>query len=160
LTKLKPSSIARGLNYYGEQKLAFKAVNLTKTIKYESDLDPAKGTEDATVFQLGAIDARVMGNIIDSSRETKYDVEGNTTDKVFQFNMSMLLVRFGLKGISNYQDEDGKEVPFKTDTINFSGKSYVVCSEDIVKSMPLQLIAELAGKITDFNVVSEQDAKN
>lgn len=140
--------------------LAFKAINLTKTKTYESELDEAKGTDDSTKFLLGAIDTRTMSYIVDSNMDVTENDDGKILNKFNQLTVAYNLVKFGLKGFTNYQDSEGADVPYKQESINYGGKSYKVVTEAILSSMPTTLIMELAGQINDINTVSEDDSKN
>jgi hypothetical protein len=140
--------------------LAFKAVNLTKTIKYESDLDSDKGTEAATKFILGAIDSRTWSHVVDTNMESKMTQDGEQLNKFNQMTVAYNIVRFGLKGFENFLDDENKELVYKTEKFSMAGKAYMVTTEEIMSLLPVNLIMELAGEINSINTVSEEDSKN
>lgn len=140
--------------------MAFKAINLTKTVRYQSELDSEFGTDKATTFILGPIDTRTMSYIIDANMESKVNSDGEQSMKFNQLIVAFNLVKFGLKGFENYLDENDQPLVYKTEKVNFGGKHYTVVSEDILSMLPQALLMELAAKINDINTVSETDEKN
>lgn len=143
--------------------MAIKAINLTRTVRYESDLDPAKGTEDATVFVIGALDARVMGALKDKATEIPMAAFTNAENAMANLNASRTnfdIVVYGLRGLENFLDEDGKPVEYKTVIKNLGGKAYQVIDPEIVNKFEPDLIDELAGRISNFNQLTEEERKN
>lgn len=143
-----------------ETILAFKAINLTKTKKYTSEQDPEYGTDKASVFTIGAIDSRTMSHIIDSNMESKIGPDGEQMSKYNQLTVAYNLVRFGLKDITNFENDDGTPLVFKTEKINYGGKTYTVAADEILSVLPTFLIMELAAEVNEVNTVSETDSKN
>lgn len=139
---------------------AFKAINLTKTVEYQSDLDPNKGNDAATIFVIGALDSRTMSHIYDKNLESKFTKEGENVIKPNQLTSAYMMVRFGLKGLRNWKNDDDSVVLFKTERTNQFGKTYDLVLEDIISGFPNELIVELAEAIADVNNLSEQDVKN
>lgn len=136
--------------------MAIKAVNLSKTIDYQSDYDPEKGTDKATVATLGAIDTRVLGIIKDKA--TAIPVSSFSTGEgmaTLNYNaMNFDVVQFGLKNIVRF------DVPYKT-TIRILGqKQYVVADDSVVAALPEEVLSEYAGKILEINSLSEEERKN
>jgi hypothetical protein len=139
--------------------LAFKALNLTRTKTYESNLDPEKGTENATKFVLGALDTRLMTALADKSFEVVNTADGDQVNKSNQLTIAYNMVRFGLKGWTNYADEDGNPLEFKSGTANIGGKTYPCVQDDLLARLPLELVMELAGEVQSVNRVDEDEAK-
>lgn len=151
--------------------MAMHGLNLTKTFEYVSNLDPAKGTptekSDATIWKLGTLDSRVMGYLRDMS--TKFTVsqanmtgENNSVEtSVSQSEQDFETVRFGLKGWTNFKDEDENDIKFETKTkmLAGSGKSYQAVTPELVSMIPGELITELATRIRSGQEV-EVAAKN
>lgn len=135
-----------------------KALKLDSVIKYESDLDPDKGTPKATVFEVKALSARQVARIRDDS--TRFSSGGGEDADIYiaMNSANFEFVRHGLKGWKNFSDSDGKEAVFKTEADKKTGLTVV--TEDSMNYLPSDLIAELAGVITGFNQLSEEDAKN
>lgn len=140
-----------------------KGIKLDAVRNYVSNLDPAKGTDEATVFELGTLDSRIMGRITDkattmSINPNRPDDEVDTT--VNASEVAFETVQYGLRGWKNFVDDDGKEIPFKTTKRNHGGTSYRVVDEDVLKMLPRAVIVELAAEIRKDNELSEAEAKN
>lgn len=160
MTTSGPRCITAGSIFIRSDTLAFKAINLTRTKEFESTLDDARGTENATKFVLGALDTRLMTSLADKSFETITTADGDQVAKANQLTIAYNMVKFGLKGWTNYTDEDGNPVEFKQGTTNVGGKAYPCVQDDLLARLPLELVMELAAAIQDVNSVSEQDSKN
>lgn len=139
-----------------------QALNLTKTIEHQSDRDPAKGTENATVFVLGALSSRVASTLRDKSTRFSGDV-GKVDGVITELRMNETafeLVRFGLKGFRNYQAADGTMLEFKTEEVQVGGTIMKVVAKEIMDAIDLETIRELAevvGKVSGFE---EAEVKN
>jgi len=138
-----------------------QAINLAKTIEYQSDRDPAKGTENATVFVLGALSSRVASTIRDKSTRFSGDlgkVEGMTTE--LRMNETAFeLVRFGLRGFRNYQAADGTLVEFKTEEVQIGTTIMKVVAKEIMDVIDLETIRELAEAVGKVSGFEEADTK-
>jgi len=150
--------------------------------EYQSKLDPARGTPQATVFKIGSIPTRVKAKLRDRmSRfnadamafagfaESSKDGDGDSVggpgklDVAFQIPTSEIAietVRHGLKGWANYKDEQGNDIPFKTQTAIEDGAKCAVVHESCIERMELELILELAEEIDRVNSVSENERGN
>ena len=137
-----------------------KAINLTKTKVYESDLDDAKGTDQATQFVLGAINTRAFSSIVDRNSEIRVNEDGEQASRFNSMTVAYDLVRFGLKDINNMQDADGNPLKFVTESVNYNGKTMLAASSAIMEALPTELIVELAGEIQSLNSVTAEEAKN
>lgn len=140
-----------------------KAINLTKTISYELSFDEHYGTDQATKWTLGALDSRVLATIKDKATSIPVAAlngsnEGSATLNLNQTNFEVVL--FGLKGFTNFQDEEGKQIPYKTVLYSLAGKSYSVADPELVKMIPPEGIDELATEILGINSVREEERKN
>lgn len=137
--------------------MALIAIDPEATIDYSllSDTGP-----DKTVFKLGTIDAFVRAYLDDTHINIR---KGDTVDiNDVAFNHKLLeIVRFGLKGWTNFKDADGKDVPFVTEDIAVPnvGRRMAV-SEDSMKHLSFSWVIELAVKINDHNSLKEADLKN
>lgn len=139
---------------------SFKAINLTKTVEHQSELDPNKGTDKAVIFTLGAIDTRTFSSIFDKQIESKTNKEGEIIIKPNQLTAAYQFVKFGLKGLQNWLDDKDSPIEFKTERVNVFGKSYTLVTDSILEGFPSELITELAEAIIDINNLSESDVKN
>lgn len=140
-----------------------RGIKLDSTRNFVSSLDPDKGTDKATVFEIGSLDSRIMGRITDkattmSINPNRPDEEVDTT--VNASEVAFETVQYGLRGWKNFVDEDGNEIPFKTVKRNHGGTSYRVVDEEVLKLLPRAIIGELANEIRKDNELSEAEAKN
>lgn len=143
--------------------MPIRAINLTKTIDHVLSFDDAAGTDDATVFQLGALDSRVMSVIKDKATALPVAAFSNPEGAMASLNMNQTnfeIVVFGLKGWKNFFDEDNKPVPYKTIHNSLGNRTYVTVDPELVALLPDDAIAELANQIMDFNSPSETERKN
>lgn len=136
--------------------MPIKAVNLSKTIKYESPNDDAAGTDEATVFTLGALDARVISAIKDKATAIPVSSlgtgEGFATLRINEMNFDV--VQFGLKGLHNFG------MDFTSTTRQLGGKTYVVADPSIVEAIPEEEISGLADAILAINTLTDAERKN
>lgn len=132
-----------------------QALNLAKTIEFQSDRDPAKGTDQATVFTIGALSSRVASMLRDKSTRFSGDLgkaEGMMTE-IRMNETAFELVRFGLRGLRNYQAADGTLIEFKTEDYQLGNTTCKVVAKEIMEVIDLETIRELAeqvGKVSGF----------
>ena len=145
--------------------MALRALTLTTVRQVQLKRDPDYGTDRATVFHIGTLDARIAAWIKDQS--TKFDVptSGRGEDDLVstQINvnqMHYLAVQFGLRGFDRLVDDDGNDLGFVTKKRNVAGKSYEVVSEQIIDRLHHEDIAELGRQILGDNTFGEADAGN
>lgn len=162
--------------------MAIKALVLNQTIDFVSSKDPAltkkflpidpddisKGEieqevieEDATKFKLRPLDVFLMGYIYDtasilSGKQGEADIDIKT--RVNATNIDA--VRFGLAGIENFLDAEGKPIKFRTEKVRVNGREYDAVSDSIMRMFGVQLVSELAGKIKDISEVTAAQEKN
>ena len=132
------------------------------TREFQSSHDPAKGTDDATVFTLGTLTARVQVFLRDQA--TKFKPDPENPDKViadFLPNSAAYeTVRFGLRGWRNFKDEKGNDLPFKTVKKNLGGREYEFVSEESIELLHADIIRELSEELSKLNNLSEEQSKN
>ncbi len=138
-------------------------LSLDAEIVYESDYDTAKGTDEATKWTLGTLDARQFGKIKD--RSTRILVDPNRPDaeietSINKSEVAYLTVQYGLKGWDNFCDKQGNQIEFKTKGQRMGGKSYTVVHDDSMAQIPHVIIEELAEKISATNDLTEEETKN
>jgi hypothetical protein len=142
--------------------MTIKAVNLSKTINYQSDNDADKGSQNATTFVLGALDARVVSSIKDKATAIPVSSlgtgEGFATLRINEMNFDV--VQFGLKNLVNFTDSDGNQIAYNTVVRQLGGKNYTVCDPAIVEAIPEEEIAPMADAILNINSLSETERKN
>ena len=140
-----------------------RALSLAAERPYQSKFDPDRGSEAATTFKLGTLDASVMGMIRDSG--TKFTVatadQNDAVDTtVNRYTMYFLACQFGLRGWDNLADNEGKPVPFRQAKRTLGGKSYTVVERDSLNRLPSDVIAELGQEIMRDNELDEAQAGN
>lgn len=150
--------------------MAIKCLTLSDVRTVECDLDPDKGTENATKFKIGTLDSRIMGKLKDQSTSLGFgaaNFSGNGVDpdadvdiQVDQNEMYFKACQFGLRGWSNLPDNDGNDLPFETYTRNVGGRNYPAVKDEILGRVPQAVIANIGAKIIAANEVSEGEAKN
>lgn len=143
--------------------MALIGITLDTTREYVSDLDPAKGSDEATVFVLGTLDSRIFGMIRDKATTMSVDPtdpngEVNTTINVNE--VAFTTAMYGLKGWKNFRDGKGNDIKFATIKRTHGNQSYTVVDPEVLKRLPSVVIMELAEQIKTDNDVSEDAAKN
>jgi len=139
-------------------------IALASERKYESDLDPSKGTPEATQFILGTLDSRIYGRLKDSATSihvdpTKGEAESVTTT-INSNEVAFNTVVYGLRGWENFVGEDGKEIKFKSSKRTHGSHSYKVADPEMVKLIPQAVLSELSEQIKKDNDLSEDEEKN
>lgn len=142
--------------------MALTAVNINETRDYVSKLDPDK--ENPTVFQLGVLEPGVKAQIDDEVNS--FEMSSDNPNEKARINMNMnkrqlMLIKFGLKGLKNLLDpQTGKEVEFRTNSIQYAGKMRPVVSDTTIAMIPSEIRKEIAEVIAQDNQLSEDEAKN
>lgn len=139
-----------------------KALDLSKTIIFESPRDPAKGTEEATKFTIGAIPSRVYAALKDSATTYRQDPNNQDDIKVdFRPNdIAKDMVRHGLKGIQNFCTDSGSVVEFKTKKTRIGNSEYDVLADEVLDVIDLDTIREIAQAIREICEVDAKTEKN
>jgi hypothetical protein len=129
--------------------MALIAIDVNHTVEVELDLDPDKGTDNATKWGIAVVSPIVLDYIKTKNNIMQYDP--NKPDEPAQIRFSgagnLDLVRHGLKTVSNFLDTRGEAVAldFKNDRIG--KREYRVVSDKILEMIHPQAIDELAAKI-------------
>ncbi len=138
--------------------MALKAISRDKIRNYQSEFDPDKGTDKATVFMIGALTPRLSAKIRDKS--TTFGTDGKTQEATVNVSVNSAnieFVRYGLRGWNNLQLEDGSLAEFTTEK---DSDGVTVVSEKCIEMLSDAIIQELSREINDFNSLSEAQAKN
>ena len=112
-------------------------LNLDETQDYVLKGD----TENPTVWKLGAIPSYIFSKIFSSAKQ-------EDTDTLFK------VLQVGLRGWENYA------VEFKREKKSFLGFDIEIVPLEILGSIPIPHVAEIAKKIIDINQIVEQERKN
>lgn len=169
----------------------FKAIDFTETKELICPFDPDPG--NPTRFEVGPIPGRVMdkiqddmvasagddiieaalkkqkGEVDEEGEEIPVDEDGNVDGKTAlrilkPFGLLREMVTFGLKGIKNPKDDNGKEMPgglkFYSGNRNVAGRQVSCVSDKTIDAMDRKLIQWLGTKILNFNSLDEVDKGN
>ena len=135
-----------------------KAINPEEISEYICEQD--RNSENPTVWKLGVLDSRIMGFIDDTVTKLEYSGKGRNdpADPVFiTGTRRWLLVKYGLRGWSNFFNIDGNPITEKFDSTNHFGKTYPTVSDDVLRIIPVDVIAELAAEIQKQNKLTPEE---
>ncbi len=140
--------------------MSIKALSMSSSRKFESQFDSAKGTPEATVWEIGTLDSRITGKIRDMAttitidpKAMKDEVDTNINTNEMHFQAAM----YGLRGWSKFVDEKGKDIKFKTVKRNLGGQSYSVVDADILALVPQIVVTEIGQEVMKDNLLSEEE---
>ncbi len=139
----------------------FRAIDVDAVKNYVSpnDPDPAK----PTVFMLGIIDPHLRSHIDSQCFTSEYAKDKNSSAKVNVdvTKHSILMVKFGLRGIKGLFDKDGTtEIELKLDKVSINRKAYDVVPDSMINMLGTSLVMELAEEIEKNQGLSEDETKN
>ena len=143
--------------------MAIRGLNLGQTWEYQSDKDPDKGTDEASIFELQTLDSRVMGHLTDGV--TKVFVDAKKPDDMAETQINMQAMnfqtcQFGIKSWSNVLDVDGNQIEFRTTGKRLGGKDYKIVVTEVLCRIPGAVISELADELRKDNDLSDDDVGN
>ena len=142
--------------------MAVKAVTLTKQLRYQSEDDPAKGTNDATTFFLNPLSSWQAAQVSDLLASFTADAAGGgdaqSNMKVHQ--AAILAVRFGLTGWENFLDEEDRQLDFKNERQNIGGRAITAVTPQLLDRIPMGEIFGMYKLLMDASAPSEDAAKN
>ncbi len=140
--------------------MAIKALNLDAEWDFTSENDPDKGKEDATVWTLRTLSNRVLAYLQDRATSFSGDDEKNVEARIMTNTMAIDIVRYGLVGVKNFSDEDGKEVAFSTTKKDIQGRKVTAVPYSFLEVIPKAVIMEMATELQKGNELDEEDVKN
>lgn len=142
--------------------MALIAIDITETREYISEYDPEKNNkEKATVFELGVLSYRVESLIKDKYQYFTQEKESGDYRLGANINARAKdIVRFGLKGVKNFVDSNGKEVRFDTKSESLGGVNYSVVTDGFLDKLGAKVVLELSEAILNENKLSEEGLKN
>ena len=137
-----------------------RPINVGETIEYVLKSDK----KDPTIWIIGILDSLVKTRLADLGTIYRYNPEA-PKDSVAETRMNIAeqdfeFVKFGLKGFKNFKDTKGSEIVLKTEKKTIGNTEYDIVSEDTLKVIPRAAITELAKKIAEENLFSEDEEKN
>lgn len=140
--------------------MAIKTLNLDAEWDFKSKFDPDRDGENATVFTLGTLSNRLLSYLQDKATTFKGTDETNVEASIMNASLAIEVVRYGLRGLKNLQDSEGKPVEFETQRQNVHGMDVRAVKSAIVNVIPKAVIMELAEELQKRNELSEAEAKN
>lgn len=136
--------------------MAVTGTRIRETDNYILEGDTAKSeAEGATVWKLGAITLDQRAAIQDGTMT----LMGDKSVRITMHSRNLMLVRIGLKGVTNYKDADGKEIPFATEPRNVDGVEMDVPTDAFIATLLPEWISELGNRILNLNEVSGAERK-
>lgn len=141
--------------------MALVGIRVGATREYELKRDPERGTPEATKFLIGTVLARVAGWIKDRAATFTGSPDGGSEiTAAFHGNDAAYdLVRFGLKGWSNFRNDTGNDLPFKTESRIIKGVSLDAVTDECMDALSLEDIRELSEEIEKANTVDPAEGK-
>lgn len=142
--------------------MAIRTLCLDREWDYESKHDPARGTPEATVFTLGVLSARLLSWVMDNQLtwSQKGEDEESAEMRMLANTASYEVVRYGLRGARNLQDSEGNDVQLRHVKKHVAGQDVQAVGDDVLRTLPIDLVRELAEQIRDKSGLSEEQAKN
>ncbi len=141
--------------------MAITAINLgtIKSITFPAD------KEDPTVWEIGAIDSRVLGHLRDKATDLKInpdDPEAGADISLGMNEFHFQVAQFGLKGFSNFQggeDKKGKscDVMFSTGRATVGKVQYDVCDGVIMAMIPGNVLQFIANEVLKINNLGDEE---
>lgn len=131
--------------------------------------DPTKGTkkkvtigDDASKFKVGPLDVFLMAHIYDNASKLSGKQGSDEVGIETRMNKTNIdAVRFGLRALpEGWASKEGKAVPYAVEKVHVAGREYVACKDEVLDSLGIRLIGEMAEKIKELSEVSSDTAKN
>lgn len=133
--------------------MAVRAVDPQATIEYSLKADTG---EDRTVFVLGVMDARLRRYVMDHA--SRLSGEGKQTETTFSAGTwAWLTVKYGLRGWRGLLNAAGGVLEEAFDQVPVHGKSYQAVADRVLDVLPVDVLDELAGRISQLNTFGEGD---
>ena len=121
-------------------------IDLNQTIDYISKSDKA---EPRTVWKIGVLPTPVL-----SYCTSKMTSENQSLDLMVD------VVRFGLKGIENFQDKSKNSIGYAENPVHIGGRVYQSVSDRIINIIPMKIITELGNEILKLSHLTDDESKN
>ena len=140
--------------------MAIQTLNLDAEWDFKSKYDKDRENENATVFTLGTLSNRLLSYLQDKATTFKGSSEEDVEASIMNASLAIEVVRYGMRGVKNLQDFEGKPVEFETQRQNVHGMDVRAVKSAILNVIPKAVIAELAEALQKRNELSEPEAKN
>lgn len=131
------------------------ALHTSKSLSHPDDKD------DPTIWEIGAVDSRVLGMLQDKAARIEVDptqLDAETGVSMSQNEVAFMVAQFGLKGWVNFKDEKG-DVQFQTEQKVLGNRKYDVVKSDLLASIPFDVIQWLSTQVEKLNTMKPDEAK-
>jgi hypothetical protein len=140
-------------------------IDISETKDYVLKSDRSNPPESQTVFKIGVVDVLTRAKIEDLYLRWSYNKKGGADDQATalfsQNDLNLDIVRFGLKGWSNFVRKDGTDAPFEMSSRGIQGlPPRSVIDDKSLRYLASEWVAELAEAIRKFNSIDEDTRKN
>lgn len=151
--------------------MAIKALDTSRVMThvYSGD-DP----DDPTIFKIGTLTSRDVARIRDGVTSFEFatskpkgkgdaaneEEQGNTKTSIEKSKLTFEACRRGIVGWENYVDNAGNAIPFETISREIDGKQRRVVKPELLDTLPLEVLEELADVILGEAEPSGDDLGN
>jgi hypothetical protein len=128
---------------------------------YTEDFVLPTDKENPTVFHLGMLDTLLRVHIDDAHTTLTRILTGTKMSDADMHHKYLEMVRFGLRGWTNFKDASGLDVPFETEkfTVPKVGERLGI-SDTCLNHIDIVDIMAIGIQLSKMNTVSRADRKN
>ncbi len=141
--------------------MAIRGISLSET---ETFILPIDDPTNPTKWKIGVIDSLIMAEIQDLITIFEPGAGGDRNapakTKLCMNLVQVEAARYGLKGWENYVDNTGMQIPFRTEKKYVGGKTVDAVADDLLRTIPFDIVSALGKRILDKNKFLEEEAKN
>lgn len=124
-----------------------------KNALYQYSLVGDEG-DSKTIFNLGYLNSRQKAALAIQSKKSTKETEENS---IWWFD----IIRFGLRGWTNFKMINGNDYEFKTDKAVINGfGEFIVMHSDCFEAFTLDQVAEIAAKLYELNYITLDEKKS
>ncbi len=125
---------------------------------------PIDDPTNPTKWKIGVIDSLIMAEIQDLitifEPDSQGDRSGPAKTKLCINLVRVEAARYGLKGWENFVDSMGSQIPFRTEKRYIGGKSVDALADELLRTIPFDIVSALGERILNKNKFLEEEAKN
>jgi hypothetical protein len=113
--------------------------------------------EPKAVWTLGVLDSRMLGFIDDAvtKLELGTDAKAQAEPAFRTGTRRWLLVKYGLRGWTNWLGVDGMPIEPAFDTVPHFGRGYQAVPDRLLERLPTEVMTELANELSRQNKIGE-----
>ncbi len=137
--------------------MPIQAVDTSQVWDYVCQRERDAQEPNPTVWKLGVLDGRIMKHIKDAATavEETAGTESGAQTTVKLGSLLWLLVKYGLRGWSNFLDHRGQPIAESFETIPHGKQSYPAVPDHVLGLLPPDVLSELANEIASHNSLKE-----